>query len=283
LNPSSRQLAEQLRTGEHRLHNADLRRAYGLSRVTAKARSEIARELRQAGLEVLSDPANEPLVVRKTAPGQARALGVVHPWWKRPSAITIAGLIALFLLIGGLSEDDSTTKAGTQSPRTTSVAATTTPRPPAEQQPASSFTDAVEKVDQDRYAVALAIATELGDDAAQRITQKISRRLARRAIHALRSGDANRARFLLTRADEYGATPQSTAAWARYDVAQRRVADRRAAARQRQQEQAAPAPSVAPESAPAPESVPAPDTPSGPSTTNWCGKRDGDGDGIYCE
>jgi hypothetical protein len=124
LNPSSRQLAEQLRTGEHRLHNADLRRAYGLSRVTATARSEIARELRQAGLEVLSDPANEPLVVRKTAPGQARALGVVRPWWKRPWAITIAGLIALFLLIGGLSDDDSTTKAGTQSPRTTSVAAT---------------------------------------------------------------------------------------------------------------------------------------------------------------
>jgi len=22
---------------------------------------------------------------------------------------------------------------------------------------------------------------------------------------------------------------------------------------------------------------------SGPSTFNWCGKRDGDGDGIYCE
>jgi hypothetical protein len=24
-------------------------------------------------------------------------------------------------------------------------------------------------------------------------------------------------------------------------------------------------------------------SPSGGSTTNWCGKRDGDGDGIYCE
>src|ERR671916_44345 len=165
MNPSSRQLAEQLRTGEHRLHNDDLRRAYGLSRVTAKARSDIARELRQAGLEILSDPANEPLVVRKPAPWQARVSAVVRPWWKRPWVIAVAGLIAIFMLIGGLSEEDSTTKAESQSPRATPVAETTTPRPPAEQQPGAGFTDAVEKVDQDQYAAALAIATELGDDA----------------------------------------------------------------------------------------------------------------------
>jgi hypothetical protein len=80
MNPNSRQLVEQLRPGEHRLYNTDLRSAYGLSRVTAKARYEIARELRQAGLAILSGPAEEPLVVRKTAPSQARANGVARRW-----------------------------------------------------------------------------------------------------------------------------------------------------------------------------------------------------------
>lgn len=277
MNPNSRQLVEQLRTGEHRLHNTDLHRAYGLSRVTATARYEIARELRQAGLEILSDPANEPLVVRKTAPDRARAIGIVSPWWKRPWAIIIAGLIALIMLIGALSDDAKTTTAANQLPSVTSVGETTTPRPSAEQQPALTLTDAAEKVDQDHYAAALAIAAGIGDEDERRITQKISRRLAYRAINALRSGDRSRARFLLNRVGDYSSTPQSMAAWARYDAAQQRVAQRRAADRQRRQEQATPAPSLAP------QSVPSPDTSSGPSTTNWCGKRDGDGDGIYCE
>jgi hypothetical protein len=107
--------------------------------------------------------------------------------------------------------------------------------------------------------------------------QKISRRLAYRATDALRSGDRTRARFLLDRVGDYGSTPESTNAWGRYEAAQQRAAERRAAARQQRQEQAVPAPSLAP------ESVPAPDTSGGPSTTNWCGKRDGDGDGVYCE
>ena len=277
MNPHSRQLVDQLRTGEHRLNNDDLRRAYGLSRVTAKARYEIARDLQQAGLEIISDPATEPLVVRKTTPGRAGAIGPVRPWWKRPWVIIVASVLALIMLIGALSDDDKTTNAASQSPSRTSAGETTTPRPPDEQQPAQTLTDATEKVDQDHYAAALAIATGLSDKDEQRIMQKISRRLAYRATNALRSGDSGRARFLLNRADDYHSTPQSMAAWARYDAAQQRVAERRAAADQRRQENATPAP------APVPQSSPAPDTPSGPSSTNWCGKRDGDGDGIYCE
>jgi len=277
MNPNSRRLVEQLRTGEHRLQNSDLRSAYGLSRVTAKARYKIARELRQAGLEILSDPADEPLVVRKTAPGRARATGIVRPWWKRPWAIITVCVIVVIMFIGALSDDDKTTEAANQSPNVTSVGETTTQRLPAAQQPALTLTDAAEKVNQDHYAAALTIATGLGDAAEHRITQKISRRLAYRATNALRRGDHSRARFLLNRVDDYSSTPQSVAAWARYDAAQQRIVQRRAVARARRQENAIPAPSVAP------QSVPAPDTASGPSATNWCGKRDGDGDGIYCE
>jgi hypothetical protein len=277
MNSNSRQLVEQLPPGEHRLHNTDLRRAFGLARVTARARSEIARELRKAGLEIVSDPANEPLVVRKTAPGQARASSIARPWWKRRWAIAIACLIALIMLIGALSDNDKTTKAAKEPSGAASVAETTTTQPPTEQQPALTLTDAAEKVDQDHYAAALGIATELSDESKHRIMQKISRRLAYRAINALRSGDRTRARFLLNRADEYSSTPESVAAWVRYDAAQQRVAQRRTTPTQPPPEPATAVPFVAP------QSVPVPETSGGPSTTNWCGKRDGDGDGIYCE
>lgn len=103
MNSNSRQLVEQLPLGEHRLHNTELRSAYGLSRVTARARADIARELRK-GLEILSDPANEPLVVRKTALGQARVSRIARPWWRRRWARAIAGSIALIMLIGALSD-----------------------------------------------------------------------------------------------------------------------------------------------------------------------------------
>jgi hypothetical protein len=279
MNSNTRRLADQLPTGEHRLHNANLRTAYGLSRVTANARHEIARELRQAGLEILSDPADEPLVVRKTAPARARTIGVIRPWWKRPWAIAIAGLIAFVVLVGVLSDEDPATKAATASSTVTSAGDTTTTRPqsPAEQQPAPTLTDAAEQVGQDHYAAALAVASVLGDGDERRIMRKISRRLAYRAIDALQRGDRGRARFLLTRVDDYGSTPQSIDAWVRYDAAQQRVAERRAVARQPRQQDTYSVP------APTPPSEPAPETSMGPSTTNWCGKRDGDGDGIYCE
>jgi hypothetical protein len=267
VNPNSRQLADQLRPGEHRLGNTDLRTAYGLSRVTAKARYEIARELRQAGLEILSDPANEPLVVRKTAPAQARTSGIVRRWWKRPWAIAIAAVIALIMLVAGLSDDDKTSTA--EPSAVASVTETTTTPPRTEPQPALTLIDAAEKVDQDHYAAALAVANGLSDEDEHRIMQKISRRLADRAINALRSDDRTRARFLLNRADGYSSTPQSAAAWDRYYASRPPVAQG-----QSLKTQARPIPS---------KSAPTPATSSGPSTTNWCGKRDGDGDGIYCE
>lgn len=64
------------------------------------------------------------------------------------------------------------------------------------------------------------------------------------------------------------------AARARQQARRDRAATRR---RQRQAQEDSPI-----DEAPAPETGGGADT-SGPSTTNWCGKRDGDGDGIYCE
>jgi hypothetical protein len=70
---TSRRLAAELPVGQHELFNAQLRDLYGLRRVTPAARGRIAAELERAGLEVLSDPAREPLVVRKTAHAPAGA------------------------------------------------------------------------------------------------------------------------------------------------------------------------------------------------------------------
>src|SRR4051812_16685026 len=85
---SSQSLAARLPAGDHPLSNQTLRDVYGLSRVTAKARGEIAAELRQAGLEVLSDPRSEPLWVRKVAPARTTlAPRARRAWWRRPGAI----------------------------------------------------------------------------------------------------------------------------------------------------------------------------------------------------
>ena len=170
-------------------------------------------------------------------------------------------------------------------------------------------------VDDDLYAEALAAAAVLGDDDESYIARRIANRLARRTMNALRGGDRSRARFLVLKAREYPSTSLSRQARGAYRQAQVRadgrfcsatekssyrdtglikagcadyVATRQAAVAAREQRAAAKraaddaeraaaeAPSI---DAPGAD---APDT-SGPSTFNWCGKRDGDGDGIYCE
>src|SRR3954451_13507437 len=138
INPTkvSRDFAQRLTPGEHPLDNHDLRVMYGLSRVTAKARTGIADELRRAGLDILSDPAQAPLVVGKTAP--ARTGVPPHPsrsrrWWRRPWAIAIAGLFLLTLIAGALDDNKAdagdgsatTTISKTKPPTTTQSTATT--------------------------------------------------------------------------------------------------------------------------------------------------------------
>ncbi|HWT91985.1 MAG TPA: hypothetical protein VN238_03245, partial [Solirubrobacteraceae bacterium] len=242
ISSTSRQYAERLRPGTHDLDNAELRRVYGLSRITAKARGEIAAGLRRAGLEVLTDPALEPLVVRKVArqPAPARPerprqiaprpAGPRTPWWKRRPAIAAAVVAVLLLLVGALSDSDQQPESAQAVPETTARTApeTTPAEPPAEA--AAVFADAEQAVEDGDFTGAVRIARALGRDDADRVRRKISRVLARDVRRALRTGSRRRASSILARADGYPATPQIRAARASYRAAKARAAER---ARQR--------------------------------------------------
>jgi hypothetical protein len=63
---TSASLAAALPPGrQYVLSNADLREHYGLRRISAGARWRIARDLELAGLQLISDPDHEPLVVAR--------------------------------------------------------------------------------------------------------------------------------------------------------------------------------------------------------------------------
>lgn len=283
----SRDLADGLRPGTHTLHNDFLRAHFGLSRITAKARADIAHALQRAGLEVLSDPDREPLVVRKTARASTRARPGQVPWWRRRWAVGLAAVLLLLMLAGALGDNDPAVRGGDPPPSADAAA-----------DPAPAFEDAVAAVDASQYRRAIGMADALEAGQQDRIARKISRHLAMRARAALRRGSRSTARRLLRRAAAYPATAEAADARdmleaaddrAAYLAEQRRL--RRAAARQAARERAAAeraaaervaADLAAAEEAAAAESYDAPDVDGG-STANWCGKRDGDGDGIYCE
>jgi hypothetical protein len=303
--PISREFAKNLKPGDYALTNKQLREIYGVgilrSRITASFRREVAQELRKAGLEILSDPASEPLIVRKTAPARARVSR--QRWWTRPKLIGIASVVLLLIMVGSLGSQEPnapvpksaavTTEQGESVPEATPTAA-----------PVETIADAIEAVEDRDYAGAVLIAASLGEDDEARVGRRISRHLARRVRHALRGGHRGRARNLLAESKSYPRTAQLRRARASYRAAQaaakrraelRRIARERRAeerrlARQRARElrvarrrarDAARALEEQASQAPAP-SYDAPST-SGPSSVNWCGKRDGDGDGIYCE
>lgn len=285
----SLRLANDLPPGTHRLSNRDLRDHFGLSRVTAKAREEIAYELERLGLEVLSDPDHEPLVVRKTArvAGARSRGGARTPWWRRRWAIGV-GVVVLLLMIVGALGDSETSRSGDD--RKTTAAAPPTTEAPAEEPPVT-LEDAAVAVDGGDYAAALDLAADLSSGERDRIRRKISRHLAKRARAALRRGDRSRARTLLGRSASFPPTAESDDVRAELRAAdelaahraeQRRL--RRAAAREAAREAAAAERAAAEEAAAAAAAeYDVPDADAGGSTTNWCGKRDGDGDGIYCE
>jgi hypothetical protein len=284
----SRELAGRLPPGDHHLYNDALREAYGISRVTEKSRTEIATELERVGLTVLSDPAHEPLVVRKVV--RAPVAGGARPWWRRGWAIGLGALL-LLLLIVGIASGPSGDGEGNDEPDATATAPDETD---TEESPAEAMAAAKQAVDADDYDTAMEIAAELGEGEATRIARRISRRIGRRALRALTKGDRRKAGKLLRTADAegYPSTSELRTAEARYEEAVARAKERAAAKRQarrearaqeraerraqREAEEAAQAPDPEDDASPAPDS-------SGPSTTNWCGKRDGDGDGIYCE
>lgn len=297
ISTTSRQMAEGMKTGTHRLSNQMLREAYGLSRVTTKARTDIAHELRRAGLEILSDPSAEPLVVRKAAPQRVRSASPrapKPPWWKRRWVIAVGGILAVALIAGALDDSgkgpSTAPAARADTPaQETPPSATTATRP----EPAPTFADAEQAVEDDDFPQALLIAAALGNSEKNRIRRKISRTLARQARSALRAGDRAAAGRAIRRADRFGATPEIRAARSSYRAAKSRASARAAARRAAERAAAAEKKARAAERAAAEraaeesyetESYDAPSSDmSGPSSVNWCGKRDGDGDGIYCE
>ncbi len=70
---ASRSLAASLAPGRHELSASRLEQAYGDAPLTPSARARIAAELDHAGLVILSDPCNEPLVVVKRPAQQPRS------------------------------------------------------------------------------------------------------------------------------------------------------------------------------------------------------------------
>ena len=292
---ASRQLADRLPPGDHRLDNAALREAFGVSRITTPARHEIAAELQRAGLEVLYDPSYEPLVVRKTAHQPLRAPRAPRRGWRaRPVIVAVAAvLFLLFVVAAAVGPDSEDEKTDASPPVQESTAAQTTETPPPQ-----TRADAIAEVEDENYAEALVIAAALGEDEESYIARRISRHIARRALAALRTGDRAEARALLREAKQYPSTSATRTARTRLAAAERE-ADARRLARQQAREERRQARAAAKAEAraeararrradeaatpdPAESGESAPDT-SGPSTNNWCGKRDGDGDGIYCE
>jgi hypothetical protein len=309
---TSRKFADDLAPGVHHLSNKVLRDVYGVKRLTATARAGFAADLERAGLEVLSDPAREPLTVRKPV---ARAAVAARPRSRarsrRPWAIGAAAVVLLVAMIAVLVTSSAPAPAPleTQAGTTPGTEVPTTPTAPIEPAPSAelavdpvgTFVDAQEAVQDEEFGEAIAIAAAISATDRNRIRRAISRRLARQARTALGDGDRGAARRALLRADAYGRTPEIRGARASYRAAVVRAADRaaaRVAAREVVRRQAAEgraarrAALAAAQAADAAESVTpdvddvslAPDAEeSGASTTNWCGKRDGDGDGLYCE
>lgn len=282
--------ADRLSPGkERRLQNSELRAIFGVSRITAAQRAEIVRALEQAGLEVISGATTQPLIVRNPAAQDTRAaVAKDRPWFKRKRTWAIAAIL-FFVLVAALPSDpdspdeNASRSAGDTARQTTPTTTTETTPTPA----GPTRAEIGDMVDDDHYAEAIAAAALLGNDEESWIARRIANRLARRTMFALSSGDRSRARFLLTKAEDYPSTSMSRKASSAYRLAQARASSR-AAARRAEAARIAQAKAAREEAKRAAEAVPdvpdvsAPDA-SGPSSTNWCGKRDGDGDGIYCE
>ena len=281
---TSRELAARLPAGDHRLDNAALREIYGIARVTQRTRHLIAAELERCGLQVIYDPSHEPLVVRKAEPQRAAGRSA-RPWWQRKGVIAAAAVALLLIVIGSLGDSDDDDGPGAPPTEQTTGEADGQDPPPTRAR-------ALKAVADDRYGVAMSIAAGLGADDRSYIARRISRRIARRVMYALDRGDRGRARLLLRQGRRFPSTSLSRAARSRYVVVQREAAERQQAledareARRQARAQARVeerARREAEAAAPDPPDAGGSSEPEGGSTSNWCGKRDGDGDGIYCE
>src|SRR3954452_5150252 len=167
-NEPSRLLAAELRVGEHALTNHELRQIYGMTRVTAKSRGDVAAALAETGLQILSDPSSEPLFVRKPAPARATPAPRARAGWRRPWAIAAVGLVLLFVLVTALTAGSPTSSTpGERAVPTAAAAAEAISQPasepaPTATEPPQTLADARSAVADDDYAGAVLIAAALG-------------------------------------------------------------------------------------------------------------------------
>ena len=130
------------------------------------------------------------------------------------------------MLFGALSGDEPTAARDGRGAQRQAVA----PTPEATSTPTQTLVDARAAVREDDYEGALVIAAALGDDEERGISKRISRRLAYRAMRALRS-DRRAAARLLREARDYPSTPEVRQARRALDAAQARARARAAAER----------------------------------------------------
>jgi len=241
----TRRLAQSSSTNRRSFDNAALRQHYGVSRVTVNIRTAIAASFEREGFDVLSDPASEPLVVRRrqvaappaatgSAPASRRADlapgAVQKPWYRRKRYWIPAALVLLLFGISALSDPPAEQSATAPPPTTSTEAAppaTTGETTPTE--PVQTYVDAEQAVEDDDYGQAVLIAAALGESERNRIRRTISRRLAGRVRAAVRRGDRSAARRLLARAEDYPRTSQLTTARASLAAATDRASARRRA------------------------------------------------------
>jgi hypothetical protein len=218
----SRDVAFGLAPGDHELTDERLRKVYRIGKITEIGRREIAGSLQEAGLKVLSDPVEAPLIVHKPRLSLAQAPHpevATPPVWYRHRWVAIASALLALLVIGGLLAPEFRSEpvgvgggkgvgtGGTGDAEGTGTGSTTPP-PGAKADPRNLIPAAEALVAEDAYVQAQALVSGLPVGDRDRIGRAVSRRLAARTRSALRRNDSTTARRLVEEAGRYPVTPE---------------------------------------------------------------------------
>lgn len=199
------------------------------------------------------------------------------------------GLVLLMLIAAIVpAEDPEAEKTQASNSSAEAADASTDEGPTGETGPTGpSSAVLVELIDSGDYDEADEIGAQLEDDDRQLLRAYIAYRIAKGIRRRVRTGDLDEARGLVIASRKYPATAELKSATKYYRSERlqekRRVQQlkaKRAAARKRAREKREARARARREREESAYEAP---SQSGPSTENWCGKRDGDGDGIYCE
>jgi hypothetical protein len=226
-------MAVGLSPGDHELSDERLRKVYRIGKITEIGRREIAGSLQEAGLKVLSDPVEAPLVVRKPRLSLAQAhepVVAVPPAWYRQRWIAVASALLALLVVGGLLAPEFRSEpvgvgggtgvgTGGKGDAEGTGTGSTTPPPGAKADPRNLIPAAEALVAEDAYVQAMALVSGLPVGDRDRVAQVVSRRLATRARSALRRKDLPTARRLVDEAGRYPVTPEIQAARAAVEAA----------------------------------------------------------------